>query len=90
MDYALIVFANTHSAISAQKILGEKLSVIIMPTLREISKSCGISVRVNPDDWQRASQLLLESGMSHDMYRIYSVTSMDGAHAVALLEGAPV
>jgi len=87
VDYALIVFANTHYAMTAQKTLGGKLPVVIMPTLREISKSCGISVRVAEGDWQAASQILRESGMDHTMYQIYSVQGKDGVNTVALLEG---
>ena len=60
MDYYLFTFHSSHEAIAAHKKLSEHMQAVIMPTLREISKSCGISVRIEPADIERARALLAD------------------------------
>ena len=43
-DFYVISFENTHSAMEAQKQLKSRYSITVIPTLREVSQSCGISV----------------------------------------------
>ena len=71
MDYYLITFVSTHSAISSQKYLGEKIKITIMPTLREISHSCGISIRIKPEDIEVAKEVMANSSIKD--YQIYSI-----------------
>lgn len=49
MNYIIFVFDSTHRALKADKLLtvnGLKFEVI--PTPKEISSDCGISIRINP------------------------------------------
>ena len=47
MRYFIIVFKNTHDAMSAEKKLEEKnMKLRIMPTPTAITQSCGICVRI--------------------------------------------
>ncbi len=84
MDYYLITFSNTHSAIAAQKFLKEKLDYTVMPTLREISNSCGISLKiVNASIIEIEEQMnLFETNPS--MYTIYFVESNGTITKIAL------
>lgn len=66
--YCLFVFDSTHAAIAGQKCLSGQVRAVVMPTLREISASCGISLRVAPEDALRARRLLPEGS-----YRLYRV-----------------
>jgi len=61
MKYIIFVFDSTHRALKADKLLtinGLKFDVI--PTPKEITSDCGISIRINPDltDPENARQLL--------------------------------
>ena len=47
-EFYVISFENTHSAMEAQKILRPRYSITVIPTLREVSQSCGISVMLPP------------------------------------------
>lgn len=67
INYYLITFKNTHSAISGEKALKSRgLDVIIMPTPTSITKSCGISIKLNTEDFKIVSELIekneLEAG----------------------------
>lgn len=62
MSYYLITFKNTHTAISGEKILKEKgFQVVVMPTPTSITKSCGISIRINKEDFEKVSELIKEN-----------------------------
>lgn len=51
MNYYIIVFKNTHSAMSAEKILnGLSYNFRIMPTPTLITQSCGICIRVENEE----------------------------------------
>lgn len=51
MSYYIIVFKNTHSAMSAEKKLNEiGYNFRIMPTPTLITQSCGICVRVELEE----------------------------------------
>ena len=52
-SYYMLTFSTTHDAIQAEKRLGERLPVAVMPTLRQVSASCGISLRIEEADWPR-------------------------------------
>ena len=61
-EYYLISFKNTHGAISAEKKLKAKeFEVTVIPTPTALTKSCGISLRIKPEDFERAL-LLVKSG----------------------------
>ena len=51
-DYLMISFENTHSAIQTERLLEHHFKVATMPTLRTVTQSCGISLRLGagPED----------------------------------------
>lgn len=55
--YYLFTFRSTHAAIRAQALLSS-VRFIVMPTLRQISASCGISLRVAPEQLPAAQAAL--------------------------------
>ena len=66
-EYYLISFKNKHGAISGEKKLkAEGFEVTVIPTPTTLTKSCGISLRIKPEDFERASGLIktgeLEAG----------------------------
>ena len=74
-DYYMISFESTLEAISAERYLGARLGVCTMPTLRSVTASCGISLRV--EAYERAVLKQALSGdfpVSAQAYRLYHVT----------------
>ena len=53
-DYLMISFENTHSAIQTERLLEQHFKVATMPTLRTVTQSCGISLRLAAEDYERA------------------------------------
>lgn len=74
MEYYLITFANTNTAMAAQKELKGKLDFHIMPTLREISGSCGISIKIQPSAFEEAKALIRELFPASSLYQFYQIT----------------
>lgn len=86
MDYYLFVFENTHWAMTGEKYLSAQMAVTVMPTLREISKSCGISLRVEPALLPQAVELMKQSAIPPEMVRLYGVEKVDGKNTIAQVE----
>lgn len=75
MEYYLITFSNTHTAIAIQKHLEGKLNFQVMPTLREISASCGISLRIETDTLDILLEALKSFPAGKELYQIYFIRS---------------
>lgn len=73
MEYYLITFSNTHTAIAAQKYLEGNLTYQIMPTLREISNSCGISLKITSATGEEIMTCMKQYPIDKCMYKIYKV-----------------
>lgn len=71
-NYWLFAFDSPHAAIAAQKLLAP-CGAAVMPTLRSITASCGMSLRLNDDQVERAIILLKESSLDPALYRLYRV-----------------
>lgn len=71
-DFYIIAFNSTHHAISVEQMLKEeKKEVMMMPTPREITASCGLSLRVSPEDISFALKHLKEKKLSyHGIFRV--------------------
>ena len=60
--YILLAFDSTHTALRSEELLAG-LDVRMMPTLREISASCGISLRLPPGRRAEAERRLQQAGL---------------------------
>ena len=58
-EYYLYTFESTHAAIKTDKLLKSAGSVV-MPVPRFLSSSCGISVRISPDNHEQAESIVRE------------------------------
>lgn len=64
-DYCVLTFNNTSNALKAEKVLkAAETEFIIMPTLREISSSCGLSVKIRPENMENALGILAGQGVA--------------------------
>jgi len=60
-EYYILTFKNTHGAINGEKILKEQgIDVNIMPTPIVITKSCGISIKIDSKDINTVKNLIKE------------------------------
>jgi len=60
--YYILTFQNTLGAINGENQLKErKIKIEIMPTPTAITKSCGISIKINNDDIEQIKRLLREN-----------------------------
>ncbi len=73
----IVAFNSTHHAIRTDKVLNEKnLKVTTLPTPREISSSCGISVRFLKEDMDTVVESLKENDILYN--GIFKVSRVSG------------
>ena len=59
--FYIITINNAHEAMQAEEIcLKEKVAVVMMPTPTYITKSCGISLKLNKEAMEEMKQLILK------------------------------
>ena len=69
-EYYLLAFNSTHAAVSAEKLLSAQLEVAVMPTLRKITASCGISLRIEDKDFEKLKAILSANTLDCALYRV--------------------
>ena len=75
--YWLFAFDSPHAAIAAQKLLAG-CGAVVMPTLRCITASCGMSLRLTDARVEEAKQIMRGSAIDPSLYRLYRVEKVDG------------
>ena len=71
-QFYLFTFRSTHSAMEAQKLLKD-CRPIIMPTLRAISSTCGISIRIEEENLLAAQSIICEEPSMSEMVILYLI-----------------
>jgi hypothetical protein len=59
-EFYIITFESTHLAISTEKTILAEVAVEMVPTPREISASCGLSLKVGLDTIEKVLSILDE------------------------------
>lgn len=63
--YYVIAFDSTHYAIQGEKELkNEGVDIKVIPTPREITASCGLSIKFKPETINSVKKILKESSLS--------------------------
>ena len=75
--YWLFAFDSPHAAISAQKLL-TSCGAVVMPTLRCITASCGMSLRLSDAQIEEAIRIMTDSAIDPALYRLYRVEKDGG------------
>ena len=73
--YYLFTFESTHLAIQTERSLKATLAVTMIPTPRELTASCGLSLRVQESDFNAAKAILC--GDSFEGIHLYRVERID-------------
>lgn len=84
-SYGLFAFDSPHAAIAAQRLL-EIVDAAVMPTLRAISASCGMSLRVANEQIERAKLIMEGSDIDPALYKLYAVEQDDDGVRCTLLD----
>lgn len=71
--YYMLSFRSTHYAILAEARLKDALPLSTMPTLREVTQSCGISLRVEEEHLPLLFTALPKTGVPREAYTLYRV-----------------
>ena len=81
----IVSFNSTHNAIRTEKLLVENdVVVTTLPTPREISASCGISIRFLKDDVENVRRIIKENEVENKgIYRVSK--NSDGKRSVDLV-----
>ncbi|MDI6799828.1 MAG: DUF3343 domain-containing protein [Actinomycetota bacterium] len=58
--HSIITFYSTHHALKAERILKEKIEVVVVPVPRSISANCGIALKIAPESEEEARVVLKE------------------------------
>ena len=70
--YWLFAFDSPHAAIAAQRLLSD-CGAVVMPTLRSITASCGMSIRMEDGQIEQAKERMRSSAIDPALYRLYRV-----------------
>lgn len=73
MSYVLMTFESTHHAIKTEKAL-EALEIEMIPTPRQLSTSCGLSLKASVKDLEVIRDIL---GNNIQNYKCYIVDNID-------------
>ncbi|WP_315110957.1 DUF3343 domain-containing protein [Clostridium intestinale] len=66
--FSLITFDSTHSAIRAEKELMNDINVRIIPVPREISSGCGLSLKLDTNNIDKAREILISKNIKTSGY----------------------
>ena len=84
--YYIIAFNSTHHAISTEQVFKEEQREIMMiPTPREITSSCGLSLRIKEKDIPFAKDILKTRHLSH--HGIFKIKIEQGKKTIETVEG---
>lgn len=79
--YAVLTFESTHHAISGEKVFKEAgLQFKTIPTPREITSSCGLSIRFDLEDLEVAKKNIEETNLA--IKGMYKLTKFDHKYSV--------
>ncbi|MDD4834201.1 MAG: DUF3343 domain-containing protein [Lutispora sp.] len=85
--FCVIAFSNTHAAVTVQKTLSESgYRIFMMPTLREITAGCGLSVRFSPNDLSEIQKAVSYMNIEPSLHQFYMVDTRMGRCQISKLD----
>lgn len=84
-EFGILTFQSTHHAMRAEKVLeSEGIKIKTIPTPRDISLSCGLSIRVSVEDIDTIKGLMKNSILEYK--GLYYLSTGDGQRRLEKLE----
>jgi hypothetical protein len=66
-EYSVILFHTTSSVMQTEKVLKQEgIAVKLIPTPRELSSDCGISIRFNKSDREKVEKIIEVNSIEFD------------------------
>lgn len=83
-QYLFLSFDSTNYALEAERYLKNAgCSITIMPTPREVSASCGLSIKMNDGDIESAKGFIREGSLKvKGIYKVYRSEGKRGVEKV--------
>ena len=72
MTYTYITFPTVHEALHFEEVLKGTFTFRIVPVPRELSTTCGIAVRLSPEDLELAKSKIEEHSLKYG--EIHTIT----------------
>lgn len=69
MTYLVLTFGSTHKALKAEKLL-ETFAIDMIPTPRQLSADCGISIKGQIEDLDQMIEILKNAQVEHECYEV--------------------
>lgn len=86
-EWCVVAFSNTRAALQGQQTLEQAgVKAFMMPTPREITAGCGLSLRLPPEAWVDARQALNLSDIPADGWRSYRMENNEQVRVVTPIE----
>lgn len=82
----MMTFANNYRAMEAERFLAEYVKVTVMPTLREISSDCGMSLRFEEEDGPLVRNKIGLLGWPKGSARLYKVIPTSGKPLIEAID----
>jgi len=86
LEFYVISFESTHHAIMVEKKLKEKHKIDMIPTPREITASCGLSIKFSPELYQQILEDLKEIDISGKEIGLYLIERKNNTKIVKKIE----
>lgn len=84
-DYYLFTFISTSHALKGEKVLKEYgADFVMIPTLREISSSCGLSIKIAPENLEEYYQELKNNYVAVE--ELFQVQKQDGKNIISKIK----
>lgn len=77
-EFCVIAFESTHYAIMIEKKLKDKYDINTIPTPREITTSCGLSIRFQGEALEGIIGELISEKVDRNKLNIYRIFTTDG------------
>ena len=77
-EFYVIAFESTHHAIMIEKKLKDKYNINTIPTPREITVSCGLSIRFQGEALEGIIEELISQKVERNRLGIYRIVTTDG------------
>lgn len=76
VQFGVITFKSTHYAIQADSVFkNEKINYRTIPTPREISRSCGLAIKFNLEDYDNITHIIESNSLNTEgIYKIIKGT----------------
>lgn len=76
-EFYVIAFESTHYAIMIEKKLKDRYDIQTIPTPREITASCGLSIRFKEEILQNIINELINENADKSLLNIYKIVRID-------------